>query len=308
MTYYNIVTETDDFIRGLIIHKHGDNSIVVGQITNQKYTPNNGVLIGVDWFVQPEDFMEDVDADTRDHDRPTLIIGASKSNPTTYDGLKYNGTTIISDYIDYSIQDVINNSVDKQHIVIFADSTDFAKYEEAIAAAESLSKLYEHQPIYRHIILYKDGKPKLSTLSDVLFMLDENERETYITALRYSNGYVYTLTTMADKIIDAARVTEGYDFMTQEQQVEAFINYSKLTVSDKQEHVTDDDLDALRESEAYTRTVSELTDKGFGLSNTQQTNVLQSVGYLTKNNKGVRGNNNILYNLSDMGSGTKSTF
>lgn len=175
----------------------------------------------------------------------------------------------------------------------------YSKYEMYRNAAVQIAKLYKYCPVYRNIITFKDGKPKLKSLLDIIFMLSEQDIEDTLMAFSYANKWLITLRNLAERVLEKAPIHEGQDLMTQEQQVESFIQFSKLVASETEELVPDSLLNKIKESAEYKRIVREIKAKGFGISETQQFNALQAAAYLLKN----RRNEHVIYNLSDMGAG-----
>lgn len=175
----------------------------------------------------------------------------------------------------------------------------YSKYEMYRNAAVQIAKLYKYCPVYRNIITFKDGKPELKSLLDIIFMLSEQDIEDTLMAFSYANKWLITLRNLAERVLEKAPIHEGQDLMTQEQQVESFIQFSKLVASETEELVPDSLLNKIKESAEYKRIVREIKAKGFGISETQQFNALQAAAYLLKN----RSNEHVIYNLSDMGAG-----
>ena len=102
---------------------------------------------------------------------------------------------------------------------------------------------------------------------------------------------IYTTVSDSDKL----------NLMTQEEQIDTFLKFSKDKKAHKRAYVTDEDLEQLTESERYQHTIKLLTDNGFRLSETQQYNVKQSAIFFQQNRAGYT--TKPLFNLSDMGAG-----
>lgn len=322
-----ILKSTNDlFEKDLILA--GDNPKVVGEITkrtdanaSRRYTQ---VLLGVNWLVDPETLVPNVVEDTTDNEpddhandpyyRPS-DSDFSEANGylrmTVYDlalhGLDY------SSYVSYHATDkgifttvnhtdpksIIQSAVDDQRALFAVAESEYDIMDQYMRAGRQLSILYKDYPIYKNIIQTKNGETQLISLLDLIFTLDDTNRDDFILAISYAGGYVKTLKSIAERVLKLAKPEEGLSLMTQEQQVEGFIQFSKLVANQTEELVTDETLDAMRESDVYKRVVSDLTENGFGLSETQQFNALQAAAYLNAS----KSSQSVMYNLSDMGAG-----
>lgn len=270
---------------------------VLGEITDT--LKGNVKLIGVNWIENRKDvFLNEID-------NLCVLLDGHIKGKDIYDEF-YNNQVGIMNADELSPQTlmtrVINSKYGSNDEWAFVNADLYEKYKNYYLAAEQIYALYEKNPIYENIILYKNGKSSIKTLVDVLFLLDKEKREDFITALRYTRGYEKTLSSIAERMLKALKDVERIDLLTQEEQVEAFIEYSKLTATNKHELVSDEDIKHITDSQSYKRVKNELKLKGFGLSKTQQFNVLQSVGLLHNNDKN-QNNENMIYNLSDMGAG-----
>lgn len=86
------------------------------------------------------------------------------------------------------------------------------------------------------------------------------------------------------------------DLMTQEEQIEAFFDFSDRG-RQLVETVPDDAIDFMKKSQAYQESLKCLQEANFALSETQQTNVLHQVGAMRFAKE------HVAFNLSDMGAG-----
>ena len=265
---------------------------VIAEIMNVNNSNRNYLLNGVKWVETPDN-LED----------GTLITIPNNNQLDRYMPLqeisKANENILYIGQEDVTPKSLMNQVINKKPFILFVDDSLYDEYNMYISAAKQISKLYEHYPIYKHIITFKDGQPHLATLLDMLFKLPETDVNDSIMAFSYSNGYEHTLKSLSERILDRVKLDYGQDLMTQEQQVESFIQFSKLIAEETTELVTDEEIDSIKESDAYLRIVNDLKSKGFGLSKTQQFNVLQSAAYLSA----TEDSRNIIYNLSDMGAG-----
>lgn len=185
-----------------------------------------------------------------------------------------------------------------EKVYAMVDENDYEDYVTAVRAGRNLQKLMERYPIYNDIVTNNNGKSELKSLVDIIFDINDDKREKYINTFAYMSG-LKSMRGVAEQALDDANTNNGYELMTQEEQVEKFIEFSKLVASQDKEIVPDSMLDQLKESEAYKNVCDKIKEHGFGLSKTQQFNVLQSVGYLGQYNSDRK----IIHNLSDMGSG-----
>lgn len=86
---------------------------------------------------------------------------------------------------------------------------------------------------------------------------------------------------------------------TQEEQIQDYLNYtSQRKDKETSEVVPDSLIEYIQQTPAYQKSLEKLTEAGFGISQTQQFNTLQSTGLFAKNNL-----RQYIFNLADMGSG-----
>ena len=265
---------------------------VIAEIINSNKKERNFILNGVKWIETPDNLEDD-----------TLITIPDTGQLTQYlpirETSKANENILYIGQHDLTPKSLMEQVINKNPFVLFVEDSLYDRYNMYISAAKQISNLYDRYPIYKHIIIFKDGQPQLATLLDILFKLPEKDATDSIMAFSYSNGYINTLKSLSERILERVKLDYGQDLMTQEQQVESFIQFSKLVAQETTEIVTDEEIKDIKESEAYIRIVEDLTSKGFGLSETQQFNVLQSAAYLSADDNA----RNSIYNLSDMGAG-----
>jgi len=209
---------------------------------------------------------------------------------TTNYGLVENPTAV------KTVWDVVEQFYAKESYA-FVDEDHYDQFVDIQKAVENIRNLIKAYPMYENIMLDTENGLKAYNVLSILTYLDENERWAMIRALKYSRGSVAVQQRIAEKIISKIKVENGRDLMTQEQQVETFIEFSKQRRSDKEEKVSDQLLEKIEKSPLYEIVKEKLGTQGFLLSPTQQFNVLQQVGLLSKQGE------NLVYNLSDMGSG-----
>lgn len=319
----------DPFEKDLILA--GDNPKVVGEIT--KRTDANAsrnymqVLLGVNWLVNPETLVPN--KIENNEDTPEKALNEQSDDPyhTQYNNeftedngylqmtiynLALHGLGTAS-YVHYQANDkgiftsvdqtdpksIIQAAIDDERALFAVADSEYDIMDQYMRAGSQLSTLYKEYPIYKNIIQTKNGETQLISLLDLIFTLEDTDRDDFILAISYAGGYVKTLKNIAERVLKLAKPEEGLSLMTQEQQVEGFIQFSKLVANQTEELVTDETLNAMRESDVYKRVISDLTKNGFGLSETQQFNALQSAAYLNARSS----SQSVLYNLSDMGAG-----
>lgn len=265
---------------------------VIAEIKNSNKKDRNFILNGVKWLETPDNLEDDTLITIPDTDQLKRYMPIKETSKAD-ENILYIGQS------EFTPKSLMEQVIAKDPFVLFVEDSLYDSYNMYISAAKQISKLYDRYPIYKHIIIFKDGQPQLATLLDMLFKLPEKDATDSIMAFSYSNGYTNTLKSLSERILERVELDHGQDLMTQEQQVESFIQFSKLVAQETTEIVTDEEIEGIKESDAYTRIVEDLTSKGFGLSETQQFNVLQSAAYLSDNDN----KRNIIYNLSDMGAG-----
>lgn len=288
----------DDFEKGLIklIHANNGATQVVGKNTAISSNTKKQTLISTEWFNNFDP------AELKNNNHDINILSVVTIMKESYDAINYlhiNDDGIAISDVPLSPYNLMKHVIDDKPIIAFVNTDKYDEYLTYLDAAKNIAVLYKRFSIYKHIIAYNDGKPELNNILDILFTLNEKDRIDSITAFKYSNGFANTLQALADRILEKAEIQEGQELMTQEQQVESFIDFSKLVANEKTEIVTDEMLNNMKASANYQRIVSELAEHGFGLSETQQFNVLQSAAYLSL----LESNKTVMYNLSDMGAG-----
>lgn len=174
-------------------------------------------------------------------------------------------------------------------------------YRRRFSIANVIHHLYVKYSVYQNI--YQNDK--LCSLLDII--QQSEHKDEYLKQLYFigkntgENGQIYHMqpvVALAERILEENIPTKTYQLMTQEEQIELFLQINKKRQKEFNELVPDALLDALRQTRAYARICEKLQNAGFALSQTQQNNSLQHTGLLT-NHPTKR----ILYNLSDMGAG-----
>lgn len=165
--------------------------------------------------------------------------------------------------------------------------------------ADRTKKLYANHPAYQHIMLKTDNGIVTNSLVSLAAKQERKKHDTFIAlflALSSLNGA--SNVSIANRILENCEFEESFSLLTQEEQVSAFIEFSRKASTKKKEYVSDQLITWIANSKEYRRVKEDLSRNGLGISETQQFNVFQQVGYFSRYNE-----ENILYNLSDMGAG-----
>ena len=243
----------------------------------------------VQWLVDPK---------TINYDR--LCIYSDKM--TTYDRFSninlqtFEHGLIENDTPVESIWDSLDKAYTSEQLVLVDESV-YEQYTDLAQAVNQIHHLTSKYPMYDNIMINTETGLTVFNLLTAMKFLAEEDRLSLLRAFKYSRKQIHLQQRVAEKCISKLPLDNGRDLMTQEQQVESFIEFSKHILTDKEEKVSDELIDKIRTSDLYQNIIKQLEDKSFHLSETQQFNVLQQVGLLSQDNE------NIIYNLSDMGSG-----
>lgn len=281
------------FGRSLILKSNPDGRNTVIGVIKDHINESGDDLFGVQWLEDVSEIEEET------------VLSVYGLKVFGYHPVKVEMTatknTLFTGNQPLTPKNYLNSLLNPKYVVTaaFVDYELYSKYEMYRNAAVQIAKLYKYCPVYHNIITFKDGKPELKSLLDIIFMLSEQDIEDTLMAFSYANKWLVTLRNLAERVLEKAPIHEGQDLMTQEQQVESFIQFSKLVASETEELVPDSLLNKIKESAAYKRIIREIKAKGFGISETQQFNALQAAAYLLQNRRGKH----VIYNLSDMGAG-----
>lgn len=187
----------------------------------------------------------------------------------------------------------------EQAVSIYITSGDEA--ETMVARAQQVvdkaRKIYFQYPAYQHIMLKRGDEIESKSLVKLASEQTE-KKQAGLTALILAYQDKRASTKIPDRVLEQCEFDESFSLMTQEEQVGTFIEFSKKATTKKQEYVSDDLIDKIKQSPEYEKVKADLSANGLGISKTQQFNVFQQVGYFSTNQT-----TNILYNLSDMGAG-----
>ena len=263
----------------------------IGKILDYKQIDNR-CLIHIDWLRKPT--SNRLVLYFQQFSKP--LVGTEET--ITIDMLQTEHGLVSNGIESDNVYDLLKNVVDTPHQVAIVDNEHFELYQKLYRAVSYYEKLIKTYPIYSTIAVDTENGTKMMTLLEMLQYTSDEDAMNYLTAFEYSGGYIPTLKSLAERILDAvdAPVLQK-DLMTQEQQVEAFIEFSKLVSDNLDETVSDEFIEKMKTSPVYQIVTEKLTGHGFKLSETQQFNVFQQVGYFSNHE------NKAIFNLSDMGSG-----
>lgn len=184
-----------------------------------------------------------------------------------------------------------------------------SRLEDTMNKAQQIAsrtrRLYSCYPAFEHIMFKGEDGPVAMSLTKVAAMQEPEVQKTLIpyflaiSPMTSSYGGNSMALRLANRILETCTFTNGFSLMTQEEQVEAFIDFSRMAAHRKQEYVPDTMIRAMKSSPEYARVREILAEHGLGESETQQFNVFQQVGFFSQGSR----KENILYNLSDMGAG-----
>ena len=170
----------------------------------------------------------------------------------------------------------------------------------AAQIAERTKHLYTSHPAYHHIMLKSPDGIVTESLVSLAAKQDPKKSDMFIALFMTLSTVGKGNVAIANRILENCTFSEAFSLLTQEEQVSAFIDFSKLASTKKKEYVSDQMLSVIAKSREYQRVKDDLAKQGLGLSKTQQFNVLQQVGYFSRK---TSAQDRILYNLSDMGAG-----
>lgn len=207
--------------------------------------------------------------------------------------------------IEANTQSLLSAIQKKNNIIIFAKPEAYAKYVKYINGSKMLFTLTNRYPEYTNMIEFDHDQPVNESIFDFIANLPEDEQYhvfTRLSALKAHDADI--IKSYIDTVIASHPTTKGKNLLTQEAQIDTFLSFAKNDTL-KTELLSDDDLDTIKASKGYKSAISKIKEHGFGISKTQQDNVLQNVGFfsLSQDDKLSINNDHIFYNLSDMGAG-----
>ncbi len=242
-------------------------------------------------------------ADLQDGD--ALLV---QSNTASYDEsieveLKCEGGAYISE--DAMFNPIgIAAKMEKGLCVCIADT----KYKNTISTAVQIFnktlELYRDFPAFKDIMMKNaEGKAEETSFLSIITKQTDDFIKWAEAMIMSMDAKYKTVFPIAKQILEQSTSDTGFNLLSKEEQVSAFLDFSRKHADKAVEYVPGELIDFLKASPEYSHVINKLKEAGLGVSDTQQFNVLQQVGYFGgKLKKGLK-HGNIIYNLSDMGAG-----
>lgn len=215
----------------------------------------------------------------------------------------YTSENILSFFeADESLSSLAYGLKSKPGLVVSLTKAVNEKIKKALLLASTMQNIYRSSPMYTNIMMKVDGEVKAYELLSLVGMQEpklRQELEMYLLSIDEARTSSQQTQTILQKVLSNIPFDEHFSLLTEEEQVGHFIEFSKLSSDSKKEYVPDSMIETITESNEYTTSLESMYEADLGLSETQQFNALQQIGYFSKS----RTDENILYNLSDMGAG-----
>lgn len=219
---------------------------------------------------------------------------------------KFNDAVIFTGMpIDTNMQSLLSAIQKKNNIIIFAKSEAYEKYVKYLKGAKTLFTLMNKYHEYANMITFDHNQTVNESIFDFLVRLPENEQYHVFTRLAsYATYDADMVKSYVNTVLSSHTMIKGKNLLTQESQIDTFLSFAKKDTL-KTELLSDSDLNVIENSKGYQSAIDKIKEHGFGISKTQQDNVLQNVGFfsLSQDDKQIIDNDHIFYNLSDMGAG-----
>lgn len=192
----------------------------------------------------------------------------------------------------------------EEHLcVCIADTRHKNVMSTAIQIYSKAIELYEEFPAFRNIMVKdQEGCTQEKSLLALVITQDEDFVKWAETMILSMDSKYKTLFPVAKQVLEHSTSNTGFTLLSKEEQVAAFLEFSKRHADKAVEIVPDRLIKYLKNSLEYAETVSKLKQAGLGESETQQFNVLQQIGYFGGFIRDIK-KGNVIYNLSDMGAG-----
>lgn len=192
----------------------------------------------------------------------------------------------------------------EEHLcVCIADTKHKNVMSTAIQIYSKAIELYEEFPAFRNIMVKdQEGCTQEKSLLALVITQDEDFVKWAETMILSMDSKYKTLFPVAKQVLEHSTSNTGFTLLSKEEQVAAFLEFSKRHADKAVEIVPDRLIKYLKNSLEYAETVSKLKQAGLGESETQQFNVLQQIGYFGGFIRDIK-KGNVIYNLSDMGAG-----
>ncbi len=187
--------------------------------------------------------------------------------------------------------------------VCIADTAHANVISTASQISDRVKDLYSEFPAFKNIMIKnEEGETEELTLLSLIASQDKDFIKWAETMLLSMSSKYKTLFPVAKQILEQSTADKGFSLLSKEEQVAAFLEFSKKHAEKAVEAVPDRLIEYLKKSPEYKHVMMKLEQAGLGKSRTQQFNVLQQVGYFGGTIPFVK-KDNVIYNLSDMGAG-----
>lgn len=251
------------------------------------------VSYGHGYFAKSQVFIIDnINAIDTEHD---ILVKSDVQKGVEFEAVKANNMIATQTY-NNTLVDMVK-ALHENYILIVDKSLRNLVYK-ALKVCDNIDKVLATNETYKNICIGDDIKSILDWwytaphANDFMEELVTDESVKAVeTVFEKVLADIYSTVSDSDKL----------NLMTQEEQIDTFLKFSKDKKAHKQAYVTDEDLENLTESDRYQHATKLLTDNGFRLSETQQYNVKQSAIFFEQNK--AEYSTKPLFNLSDMGAG-----
>lgn len=242
-----------------------------------------------------------------------ILLIQAENNPITQSVkicVKEEDNIYMSEDITFNAMSIA--SIMEKHIcIIIADTKSKNIISTSVQIFNRMIHLYAEFPAYKNIMIKdSDGNAQEMSLLSLIMTQDDNFVKWAETMILSMDSRYKTEFPVAKQILEQTKTSTGFSLLSKEEQVAAFLEFSRKHTDNADEMVPDKLLDYLRESPEYAASLNKLKQAGLGESKTQQFNVLQQVGYFggrMREESGYRekekSKNKVIYNLSDMGAG-----
>lgn len=209
----------------------------------------------------------------------------------------------LSEGVDFSSISIAS-CMEKRLCACIADSEQKNVMSTAVQVFNKTMELYKEYPAFKNIMVKDDeGNTCEQSLLELIATQDEKFVKWAETMLLSMDMKYNTLFPVAKQILEQSSSKTGFTLLSREEQVAAFLEFSKKHADKAREIVPDRLVNYLMESPEYNASVEKLSQAGYGKSQTQQFNVIQQVGYFGGRFDHHTDKGDIIYNLSDMGAG-----
>lgn len=197
----------------------------------------------------------------------------------------------------------IATRMEERLCVCIADTRHKNIMSTAIQIYSKAMELYREFPAFQNIMVKdQDGQTQEKSLLALIMTQEEDFIRWAETMVLSMDSKYKTLFPVAKQILEHSTSNTGFTLLSKEEQVAAFLEFSKRHADKAVEIVPDRLIDYLKNSPEYAAATSKLKQAGLGESATQQFNVLQQIGYFGGSMDTAK-KGSVIYNLSDMGAG-----